>query len=436
MLHNELKNNNKYPFHMPGHKRNDKFNICGSDIDITEIEGFDNLHNPTGYIKEIEFELEKLYNSNKSFLLVNGSTLGILCAVLAVTNKNDKIAVARNCHQSVFNACFLNELNIVYIEPEYNTENGFYTRISQETVDKCFKENPDIKAVVITNPTYEGFISNIISPVTLIVDSAHGAHFGFGNFPKYPKGDIIVSSLHKTLPALTQTAVLNVYNEKYISMVKKYIDILETSSPSYVLMSSVSKCIETLKNEPNLFINLENRLKQFYSIKLNNLNLIKNDDKSKIIISVANTNINGYELSDILRNKYLIECEAQSINYITLISSVGDTEEGFKRLIKALCEIDKSLIKSPVKIIDKPLIPIIACKSSEIKHTVKTNFENSINKICGETVFAYPPDIPIINKGEVITEETVKYINYCFKNKINIISESNLLPHFILTKAD
>ncbi|MDE6111542.1 MAG: amino acid decarboxylase, partial [Eubacterium sp.] len=209
---------------MPGHKRNPAFNMNGSEIDITEIKDFDNLHSPNGSILEIEQKLSSSYHSDKSFMLVNGSTVGLLASVFAVTEQKDKIIIARNCHKSVYNACFLRELDVVYIEPEYNEENGFYTVIQQCEIDKAIKNNPDAKAVVLTSPTYEGYVSNVSADIPIIVDGAHGAHFGFGSFPEYPKGDIVVSSLHKTLPSLTQTAVLNIYNNGLIDKIRMYLD--------------------------------------------------------------------------------------------------------------------------------------------------------------------------------------------------------------------
>ncbi|MDE5604291.1 MAG: hypothetical protein K2I73_01770, partial [Eubacterium sp.] len=436
MLHDDLKKLNKYPFHMPGHKRNPDFNINGSEMDITEIKDFDNLHAPSGSILEIEERLSALYHSEKSFMLVNGSTVGLLASVFAVTEQKDKIIVARNCHKSVYNACYLRELNVVYTEPEYDEKNGFYTGIKQCELDKAIKNNPDAKAVVLTSPTYEGYVSNVSADIPIIVDSAHGAHFGFGNFPEYPKGDIVVSSLHKTLPSLTQTAVLNVYNNALIDKVKMYLDIFQTTSPSYVLMNSVSKCVAFLENSEKAFAEYEAILDEFYKTKLDNLEIVKTDDKGKLIISTAKCNINGNQLADLLREKYAIECEMESINYIILMTSVADTKEAFTALKNALVEIDNSLIKCGINTIKKPAIPKKIYNSFEIKKTEKFFLENADGKVSAEYIFAYPPDIPILVPGEEITQEIIFNIAEMYKNNINIISDSNLLPSYILTKAD
>ncbi|MDE6658575.1 MAG: hypothetical protein K2K01_00480, partial [Eubacterium sp.] len=431
MLHDDLKKLNKYPFHMPGHKRNSDFNINGSEIDITEIMDFDNLHSPSGLILEIEEKLSVLYHSVKSFMLVNGSTVGLLATVFAVTEQHDKIIIARNCHKSVYNACFLRELDVVYIEPEYNEENGFYAEIKQSSIDNAIKGNPDAKAVVLTSPTYEGYVSNVSANIPIIVDGAHGAHFGFGSFPEYPKGDIVVSSLHKTLPSLTQTAVLNVYNNALIEKVRMYLDIFQTTSPSYVLMNSVSKCVAFLENSKRAFEEYEEMLNTFYKIKLDNLEIVKTDDKGKLIISTAKCNINGNQLADILREKYAIECEMESINYIILMTSVADIKEAFSALVNALTEIDQTLVKSDIKTIKKPAIPKKICNSFEIKKTEKVLLENASGKVSAEYIYAYPPDIPILVPGEEITSEMIANIDEMYKNYINIISDSNLLTSYI-----
>ncbi|MBR6392590.1 MAG: aminotransferase class I/II-fold pyridoxal phosphate-dependent enzyme [Eubacterium sp.] len=354
-LHEKLEKLERYPFHMPGHKRNPEFNITGSEIDITEIDGFDNLHNAKGVIAEVEERLKRHYKSKKSFMLVNGSTVGILAAVFAVCNEGDKIIIARNCHKSVYNACLLRHLKVVYLEPEFDSVNMCYTSVMQDRVDSLLLNHADAKAVVITSPTYEGRISNIEADIPLIIDAAHGAHLGLDCFPAYPKGSIVISSLHKTLPALTQTAVMNIYCEEYTAKAKRYLDIFETSSPSYVLMSSVSKCCDIIENA-ELFRDYYKRLTDFRQIEFSSLHLKYSDDISKIVISTQNTVMSGKGLAEILR-KNLIEPEMVSENYVVLMTSVADTQEGFDRLTKALLEADEGLMQKDEPPRRKPPIP-------------------------------------------------------------------------------
>ena len=433
-LEDKLKGLDTYPFHMPGHKRNKKFGITGSEIDITEIDGFDNLHCPRGVIADIENDLKKIYKSKKSLISVNGSSMGIMSAIFAVCNRKDKIIVARNCHKSVFNACMLLELKIIYIEPDYDSTNGYYMRLSQETADKAIRENPDAKAMIITSPTYEGFISEIECDIPLIIDAAHGAHLGLGYFPKYPNGDIVISSLHKTLLSLTQTAVINIYSEKLIERVKRFNDIFQTTSPSYVLMNSISICADyVLKNRRDFCAFYEN-LCDLRLADTDNLRIMYTDDISKIIVSTAGTDISGNDLADILRDKYKIEVEAYYKTYVLLMTSVADEKEKLEYLKKALEEIDEGLICKYEKLIKKPPCPDKAMQIKIDDEGDETEIEESVGKVSNEFVYAYPPDIPIIVPNEIISREAIEYIKESVKNGVNIISDSSLIPNKILTK--
>ena len=436
MLYNKLKELEKYPFHMPGHKRNEKFNITGAEIDITEIDGFDNLHAPKGVLLEVENSLAEIYKAKKSFALVNGSTVGILAAVFAVCDEGDKIIIARNCHKSVYNACMLRKLKVVYAEPEFDAINGFYTKLTQDRLDEVISKNDDAKAVVITSPTYEGRISEIKTSLPLIIDAAHGAHLGIHYFPNYPKGSVVVSSLHKTLPALTQCAVLNVYDEKNIGAIKRYVDIFETSSPSYVLLNSISICCDLVLNHKKLFKEYYSKLCNFRVIELEHLMLKYSEDISKIVISTENTELSGTELADILRKKYSIEPEMASINYIILMTSAGDEKEAFDRLEAALKEIDSGLYNCKAKPFKKPPFPEKEQIISVSNDSEECELKHAAGKIANEFVFAYPPDIPIITPNEIISEETVSYINSLLKSGVNVVSDSGLLPDRILTKKN
>ncbi len=433
-LHDKLSTLDKYPFHMPGHKRNEKFGITGSEIDITEIDGFDNLHAPCGVIADIESRLKGIYKSKRSFISVNGSTAGILAGIHAVCNKGDTVIVAKNCHKSVFNACMLLELKIKYIEPEFDYTNGYYTSISQRTVDEALKDVENARALIITSPTYEGFISRIKCDIPIITDAAHGAHLGLGYFPEYPKSDIVISSLHKTLPSLTQTAVVNVYNEKYINGVKRYMDIFQTTSPSYVLMNSIDLCCEYIENNPLEFGLFYERLCDLRLVETNNLRIQYTDDISKIVLSCANTDISGVELAEKFRKEYNIEPEYASERYVLFMATVGDTQEGLASLKAAIEKIDEELLSNYCEILKKP--PVTSditqiCISNEYE---ACNLSDSIGKISNEFVFAYPPGIPIIAPNEVISRNAVEYISLADKKGVNILSDSGEVPNKILTK--
>lgn len=240
--------------HMPGHKRH-KFlhNSLPYDIDITEIDGFDNLHNPNGILKERMELASKLYKTKRTYFLVNGSTCGILASIKSVCENGDEILIAKNCHKSVFHAVELMDLKCSFIPSHFDDETKIHLQIYPEDVDLCLKNNRGIKCVLITSPTYEGVISNIekIAEVVhkynipLIVDEAHGAHLYLTNNSACQKGaDIVINSLHKTLPSLTQTALLHICSDRIdTEKVSKSLSIFESSSPSYVLMASIDECI-------------------------------------------------------------------------------------------------------------------------------------------------------------------------------------------------
>lgn len=235
-----------YPFHMPGHKRNmppeaGEVLQAAAELDITEIDGFDDLHQPEGILHLAQERAAEVFGADETFFLVNGSTAGILTAVSAAARKGGRVLVARNCHKSVYHALCLRELEPVFLYPKL-LEGGVADAIAPEQVEEMLARYPDIQAVLITSPTYDGVVSDVeaIGKVVhqagavLIVDGAHGAHFGFA--PEQPESpvrlgaDLVVQSLHKTLPALTQTALLH-RNGKVISSeaVRRFERIYQTS---------------------------------------------------------------------------------------------------------------------------------------------------------------------------------------------------------------
>lgn len=461
MLYDKLKKYSKsgvYPFHMPGHKRNTALSdgTMPYEIDLTEIDGFDNLHNAEGCILEVQNLAERLYNVKKAFLLVNGATGGILSAVRAMTNRGDKVLVARNSHKSVYNALEICGLEPEYIVPAVDDEFGINCSITPLQVEKAIVGNPDAKLLIITSPNYEGVVSDIkeicriahLHNVMVLVDEAHGAHFPFSDsFPVEAiqcGADVAVASLHKTLPSLTQTALLLTSNEELINPLAENLAIFETSSPSYVFMSSIEKCLDFCKNTKT-FDEYIKRLNSFNE-KCKNLKKIKvlcygNDevknhrffdfDISKITVSVRGLDINGTQLAEILRNDFKIEPEMVCSDYVLLISTVCDTDEGFARLINALQIIDSKCSVKELNAcrysITMPKIAVKPCECSG-KDGEFCLLEHSIDKISLEYVWAYPPGIPIIAKGEIITQDIANIIIAQIASGINVCSTKGKIP--------
>ena len=467
MLYDQLKkyrNSSVYPFHMPGHKR---INIDSDDlipygIDLTEIHGFDYLHNPKGFIKAVEEKAANLYHSKRAFLLVNGATGGILASVRAMTNSGDKVLVARNCHKSIYNAIELCQLAPEYILPpsvdEGNSAN-IYGSISPQSLDYQLDSNPDTKLVIITSPTYEGVCSDIrsISQICkkhgamLLVDEAHGAHFPFHSaFPDSAitcGADVAVVSLHKTLPSLTQTALLLTNHSQLEKSLQSNLAVFETSSPSYVLMSSVEKCLDYLSDNTDLFNDYVSRLKLFNkrTKRLSKLKILFGEnikdkniyhfDIGKIIISTASTNLTGQDLSDILRSEYQLETEMSASDYVIAMTSVCDTDEGFERLTDALLLIDskcKHRNRTSDKAFNFALPKKCFTSSKRFQHTSEIiPFHASQDRISLEYIMAYPPGIPIIVPGEVISEDIIQFIADLMKSGVEVYSSEKNLPDSI-----
>lgn len=442
-----------YPFHMPGHKRHPFAMSNPYTIDITEIEGFDNLHAARDVLKEAQERAAKLYGSSRSFYLVNGSTCGILAAVSAAVKPHGTLLMARNVHKSVYHAAYLRGLVTEYVNPCMSAF-GIQGAVNPDEVKRKLEENPNIQAVLITSPTYEGIVSNVKKiaeivheyKIPLIVDEAHGAHFGFHEaFPQTAVklgADIVIQSMHKVLPALTQTALLHL-NSEYVTAenIQKFLGIYETSSPSYVLMASMEKCIRLLREDGEKYFNsYAQKLWDFYE-KAKNLSHIhvmeKTDftdkeiydaDQSKIVISVKNTNMSAKKLYETLLEKYHLQMEMVSGSYVLAMTSIMDTKEGMERLYAALKEIDECLAKEDsnqdtLEFVRKFYAP--KKKRLEIYEALElpakeVSFEEAEEKVSADYVYLYPPGIPVLLPGEVITEECIKNIRQSIKFRLNL----------------
>ena len=480
----EYAGSDAYPFHMPGHKRREiPDGIPGGfpdpyGIDITEIDGFDNLHHAEGILKDAMDEAAAIYGADRSWYLVNGSTCGILSAVFAATENGGKLLTARNCHKAVYHAICLNRLEAEYLYPEEITEFGINGGIRAEDVRKALEKDAmrcagnsgdvrgkttKIQAVLITSPTYEGVVSDIRAiadaaheyGIPLIVDEAHGAHLEFADqchsFPKSALeygADIVVQSLHKTLPCFTQTAILHVKG-KLVDQdrVSRYLSMFQTSSPSYLFMAGMERCIRYMDGDGrNGMVRYEKRLEHFME-RMEGLQVLEVLDReicwkyrtvagwdpSKIVVSTMRAeDFHGEELAETLRRKYHLEMEMTAPEYVIAMTSLMDTEEGFERLGTALLEIDGALrhcveseqqkekgeskekerCETPEATESKvshPIRRMLICEAMDAD-TERTAFQDTVGKVSAEFVYLYPPGIPIIAPGEVFTDAIVEKI--------------------------
>lgn len=433
----EYKTSGYYGFHMPGHKRNEHMLEASLPfgIDITEIEGFDDLHHAQGLILRAQERAARLYHAQETHFLVNGSTCGILGAILGSTKRGDKILLGRNCHKSVYHALILNELVPVYVYPPTLASQELNGPIEPEEVARLLKTEKDVRAVVLVSPTYDGIVSDVEAiaeivhrhEIPLIIDEAHGAHFGF--HPYFPgnanqKGaDIVIHSTHKTMPALTQTALLHI-NGKIADRqkVRDYLHMLQSSSPSYVLMASIDACMEWVEQEGlKAFAAYADRLTRLREElgDLCNLQILQAAcmDPSKILISAGRTNRNGKELYGILLEEYHLQMEMCTESYVLAMTSPADTEEGFIRLKEALHLIDGQLERQNTKsTAPKKHIPLaetvyLPCHARGRCNAYLT-YKESAGKIAGEYAYLYPPGIPIVVPGERISKEAAELLAF------------------------
>ncbi|MDE6760869.1 MAG: aminotransferase class I/II-fold pyridoxal phosphate-dependent enzyme [Lachnospiraceae bacterium] len=465
-----------YPWHMPGHKK--RLYTVFPDmvenpflIDATEVGNLDEFHHPEGIIKKAFERAAQIYGSHKSYYLVNGSTSGILAAISAVCSQGDSLILARNCHKSVYDAVRLLKLKPVYIMPEWNDTYEMFAGVSPEAVKRVLKEHSEAKAVILVSPTYEGIVSDVEkiaklahkSGIPLIVDAAHGAHFEYmananetistTNYKKIPApairlgADIVIESLHKTLPAMTQCAILH-ENSSMISRerLEEFLSVYQSTSPSYVFMAAMETCIEKMDYERDgLFIIYKELLTEYRKRfgRLAHIHLVDEADfkkqgvagydDGKLVFSVKNCGLqeedrivpmNGVMLADILAREYGQMMEMAGGSYVTAMTSVADSKEAFEALYQVMETIDNQLTNIEdttdtilYKILPEKRMDIAAAKESK---QIPISLSEAAGRISGEYIYIYPPGIPIVTPGEVFSKEFLDDIQKSLERGLNV----------------
>jgi arginine/lysine/ornithine decarboxylase len=465
----KLDNNGPYPMHMPGHKRNSDAGEMSAyfDIDITEIDGFDNLHDAEGIIREAEERANALYGAEETHFLVNGSTCGVMAAVSASVHKGGTIIVGRNCHKSLYHAAYLRELNLRYLYPcekkvtggKGQLETILYGEISDREIKSVIEENPEAEAVLITSPTYEGIVSDIrtIADIVhragmiLIVDEAHGAHFGMST--ELPESavsqgaDIVIHSVHKTLASMTQTALIHVNGDRVDrERLRRFLRIYQSSSPSYVLMSSIDSCVRQLTEEKE---EVFRRLKAFRNHIDNETKGLRNiyvpgseiiPDPCKVLICAAGRTVTGQRIYDILRLDHNIQLEMAADTYALAIITGFDTDEGIERFISALKSIDKDIedIKAHVaedvtdNTVEGMIDPnpgsrlhyenkaVLSLHTAWDAEKTKAGITGASGRVSAEFINLYPPGVPLIVPGEIFTNELITSIQSFIDQGLNV----------------
>ena len=451
MLQNYIKKNPTM-FHMPGHKMGNSVLDYYNDIikwDVTEIFETDDLHYPKGAIRMAQDMAAKAFGADETFFLVNGSTSGIHAAIKTVCNRGDKVIVGRDCHKSVLNILTYLEAKVCFVNPEYNNEFGICGGYSLKNIEDVVDKNPDSVAIIITSPNYYGICSDIekIAAVVhknnkiLIVDEAHGAHLNFCN--KLPKsavisgGDIVIQSAHKTLPAFTQAAYLHVKGDRINKgKLRRILRVIQTSSPSFVLMASldIARYImqkegrDRLNNLIDIIDEFKDKVKRLEGLKI--LGCAKEGfiDKTRLVINFNDVGFVGYDVERILMERYNIRVEMADLYNIVCITTVCDDRVSFEKLLSALEDLLK--YKEAVKK-DIPHIIIpddfleIELKDIEDRESILIDIKDAIGRISYNMIVPYPPGVPCVISGQEIKSYHVSYIDnlICHGAVINGISK-------------
>lgn len=469
------------PFHMPGHKRQVEHGLLREfpnpfQIDLTEIEGFDDLHHAEGILRESMDKAAEIYGAERSYYLVNGSTGGILSAVSWAADRAAEpvILMARNCHKSVYHGVFLNRLSVGYLYPQMIEDFGLQGGLLPKNVEAMLITHPQAAAVFIVSPTYDGVVSDVRAiaeichryQVPLIVDEAHGAHFPFWDGPvsALEQGaDLVIQSLHKTLPSLTQTAILHVRKGfTDVQRLEYFLQLYQSSSPSYVFMAAMERCTAYMdgpgRQELRVFRKrvekLRRKLRMMKGLRLLDVGMnaegkrenekrrdgVYDLDPSKIVVSCAGTGLSGEELMEKLRRDYGLELEMCGVDYVTAITTFMDTEEMLVRLGAAFLAIDRELSlsaenqknggKSSSEGSRAALRerPEAVCTMAEARRFPGEEIliKESVGRVSKEFVYAYPPGIPILTPGERISEGVVETIAQYKRTGLKICGTEDL----------
>ncbi|NLJ58081.1 MAG: aminotransferase class I/II-fold pyridoxal phosphate-dependent enzyme [Tissierellia bacterium] len=451
-------------FHMPGHKGKNEF--LGqliediSSYDLTETIGTDNLHYPAGFLKDAMDYISKVYGSKKSYMVVNGTSCGIISSIMACTKPGDKILVQRDCHKSVYNASILGDLELVYLYPEFNKKYGLNFSISLEKLDQQLSYKPEIKMVVLTYPTFYGICFDIKKAAEIVhkhgkilmIDEAHGSHLKFSEdlpLPAESSGaDIVTQSIHKTLPCLSQGSLLHVCSERVkVDNIEAMLRMLQTSSPSYVLMASIENAVHWMESsgKERLKRNIEIFKERTLELRKIGINVLEENfligeglysfDATRAVISMSEIGITGTKLQDILRYKYRIQMEFADLQYTVGYITATDEPEDIHRLFDAVKEIylKESKNKEKGEIIQIEPFPSLQherkMRSAFYAENIFVKIDESIGRTAAGFIIPYPPGIPLVCPGEIIDQDTADYVKVMLENGINVngVNENNLV---------
>ncbi len=435
------------PFDVPGHKRGrgnmELTEFLGEDcmnVDVNSMKPLDNLCHPVSVIRDAEMLAAEAFGAANAFFMVGGTTSAVQSMIMYACKSGDKIIMPRNVHRSAINALILTGAVPVYVNPDVNHQLGIALGMSVEQVEQAIRENPDAKAIMVNNPTYYGICSDLrritelahAHGMLVLVDEAHGTHFYFGdNFPLTAMAagaDCASVSMHKSGGSLTQSSFLLMGKNVNADYMRQVINLTQTTSASYLLLSSLDISRKRLALSGREIFAQTVEMAEYarseinsiggyyaYSRELINGDSIYDFDVSKLSVYTLPIGLAGIEVYDLLRDEYDIQIEFGDIGNILAYISVGDRKRDIERLISAMAEIKRRFGKTEANMLTQEYIaPVVAEAPRTAFYADKTSvpLEESAGKVCTEFVMCYPPGIPILAPGELITPEIIEYIEY------------------------
>lgn len=454
------------PFDVPGHKRGrgnpELLDFLGRrclEVDVNSMKPLDNLCHPTSIIKEAEELAADAFGAAHAFFMVGGTTSAVQSMILSAVKAGDEIILPRNVHRSVINAMILCGAIPIYVNPKTNERLGISLGMSVSDVRDAILSHPNAKAIVVNNPTYYGVCSDIRSIVKLahdnnmlvLADEAHGTHFYFGeDMPPaaiHAGADIAAVSMHKSGGSLTQSSFLLTGENVNADYVRQVINLMQTTSGSYLLMSSLDISRRNLAlNGVEIFGKIKslveyareeiNEIGDYYAYgkELINGDSIFEFDETKLSVHTLDIGLAGIEVYDILRDDYDIQTEFGDMGNLLAYISVGDREKDVERLISALSEIRRRFKRDRAGMLETEYINpklITTPQSAFYAEKEQLPIAASVGRVCSEFVMCYPPGIPILAPGELITKEITEYISYAKEKGCTLLGTEDIETELI-----
>lgn len=450
----EFRKKDRISFHMPGHKNGEGLSWAlkkyGMSIDVTEFDETDNLQEPTSILKAAQCRAAAVFDAGESFYLTNGSSIGLHAAILGSTRPGDTILVDRTCHRAVVAALVMGGVKPYFISPAFDEELGLYRgftgRMIKLALDKC----PEAVGAVITSPTYYGVCSDVRgiaaclhnSGKFLIVDEAHGAHFTF--LPQFPQialvqgADICVQSVHKTLPALGQTALLHVGKTSRVPAgeIKRALLLLQTTSPSYLLMTTMDEAILQMEKDGVKKLNsrmialdrLKDRLRRKTALQfVDEKRIHRPQDPLRLVVDFQKTGISGAEAARMMKESFGIYPEMADARYVVFIVTAANTREEIKKLEEMLYYMGTTIFEASGDVPMQPLLlPEMVCLPAAAwqAERKKLPLDLAVGKVCAEIVGMCPPGAAVLVPGQKIDQANIDYLKkYQVIEKIEVLAE-------------